>query len=455
MAIAFTMQGPQHKQSRALPMKSSGRHLAPALAFVLAVLMWGYCAHTRQLVEQRLSAGGFPERNFSDLFPRWLGARELLLNGRDPYSAEITREIQRGYYGRPIDSNRVTDPIDQQRFAYPLFVVFLLAPSIHLPFTVVKALFTLILFACAVGTVLLWIQFIGLKAGRDNIVACVLLTLAAIPYATGIQFQQLSVLVAFFLAAAAHALAARKFLFAGSLLAIATVKPQLAIYFIGCLLLWTGWRWRFRKWLAISFLTVLIVLILASEVLLPRWPVEFLAAIPQYLRYTQATTGIHELFGRVGGTIVLLLLAAVIALAAWRAKSGPVDSDDFRLAISLALVFTCIAIPSLAPHNQVLLVPAYLLLAKERKRIWAGGRIARALWSATWLTLIWPWMVGAILATTLFFDRGSSRWWDLPLATNPLIPITAFAALIPLLLRQPGWAAPRIPSTRRIDDQPR
>ncbi|HEV8046261.1 MAG TPA: glycosyltransferase 87 family protein [Terriglobales bacterium] len=422
-------------------MRSSSKYIVPVLAFILALLMWGYCAHTRVLVGLRLNAGGFPERNFSDLFPRWLGTRALLLDGRDPYSPQVTKEIQRGYYGRPIDSHRESDPIDQQGFAYPLFVVFMLAPTIYLPFTVVKLLFTLILLACAVWTVLLWIQVIGLEDRRDNLLTCVLLTLAAIPYASGVQFQQLSVLVAFSLAAAMRALAAKKFALAGALLAIATVKPQLAIYFIGCLLLWSGWRWRSRKWLAISFFTVLTVLILASEVLLPDWPFEFLAGIPRYLRYTQATTGVHELFGFVGGTIVFVFLAALIALVSWRAKSDTVDSDDFRLAISSVLVFTCIVIPSLAPHNQVLLVPAYLLLAKERKRIWEGGRIARALWSGAWLTLIWSWMVGAMLATSLVLHRGGSRLWDLPLATNPLIPISVFAALTPLIFRQLSRAA--------------
>ena len=421
-------------------MRSSGKHIVPVLAFILALLMWGYCAHTRLLAGQRLTASGFPERNFSDLFPRWLGTRELLLDGRDPYSPQVTKEIQRGYYGRPIDSHRETDPIDQQGFAYPLFVVFLLAPTIHLPFTVVKLLFTLVLLACAVWTVLLWIQVIGLENRRDNVLTCILLTLAAIPYASGVQYQQFSVFVAFLLAAAVRVLAAKRFVLAGCLLAIATIKPQLTVYFIGCLLLWSG-RWRSRKRLAISFFTVLAVLILASEVLLPDWPFEFLAGIPRYLRYTQATTGVHELFGSVGGTIVLLFLAALIALASWRAKSDIVDSDDFGLAISSVLVFTCIVIPSLAPHNQVLLVPAYLLLAKERKRIWEGGRIARALWVGAWLTLIWSWVVGAILVTSLVFHRGSSGLWDLPLATNPLIPITVFAALIPLILRKSSRAA--------------
>lgn len=433
----------EHSQElRAFPVKTAAKHLAPALAFVLALLMWGYCTRTHQLVEQRLDASGFATRNSSDIFPRWLGTRELLLHGRDPYSPEVTEEIQQGYYGRPIDRNRDTDPIDEQRFAYPLYVVFLLAPTIHLPFTVVKPLFTLILSTSAVWTILLWIRFIELKVERDNVFVCILLTLSTIPYIQAIQLQQLSMLVALLLSAGMFALAKEKFVLTGLLLAIATIKPQLSIGLIVSVLFWSFWRWGPRKLATISFSTTLLVFLLASEALLPRWPYRFLAGLHAYLRYTQATTSIHKLFGAVGGSLVALVLAAAMVMAVWRAKSEPADCDDFRLAISLVLVFTCIVIPSLAPHNQVLLVPAYLLLIKERTRLWACGRIARSLWSAAWLALAWPWATGALLATTLVLHRTSSRLWDLPLATNPVIPITAFAALTPLLVQQSGLRYP-------------
>ena len=61
-----------------------------------------------------------PRGNLSDLYPRWLGARELLLHGRNPYSGEITLEIQQGYYGRRLDAARPNDPKDQQGFAAEL-----------------------------------------------------------------------------------------------------------------------------------------------------------------------------------------------------------------------------------------------------------------------------------------------------------------------------------------------
>jgi hypothetical protein len=84
----------------------------------------------------------------------------------------------------------------------------------------------------------------------------------------------------------------------------------------------------------------------------------------------------------------------------------------------------------MAAHNQVLLAPAHLLLVKKRKIIWTRGRIARSLLCAAWLTLGWPCVTGTLLAATLVFHYISSRLWDLPFATNPLIPIMVFIALM-------------------------
>src|ERR1700689_3866250 len=97
-------------------------------------------AHTAQAL-----ALGRPIGNNSDLYPRWLGARELLLHGRDPYSPEITREIQQGYYGRVLDPSRPGDSKDQAAFAYPVYVVLLIAPTVRMSFATVQGVFALLL----------------------------------------------------------------------------------------------------------------------------------------------------------------------------------------------------------------------------------------------------------------------------------------------------------------------
>src|SRR3984885_14600565 len=127
------------------------------LAILFAVGTWAYAG--RVLIPHQISdsaAAGRPRGNLSDLYPRWIGARELLLHGRDPYRPEVTREIQEGYYGRALDSSRVGDPIDQQGFAYPVYVVFYLAPTVRLDFGIVRRAFFWILICITAGSVLLW-----------------------------------------------------------------------------------------------------------------------------------------------------------------------------------------------------------------------------------------------------------------------------------------------------------
>src|SRR5436190_15639292 len=111
-------------------------------ALVSATGMWQYFDGVIVPAQEADAAARHsPRGNLSDLYPPWLGARELLLRGRDPYSAEVTADIQKGFWGRVVDPRNPNDPTDESRFAYPLYVVFLLAPTVALPFAVVQVLF--------------------------------------------------------------------------------------------------------------------------------------------------------------------------------------------------------------------------------------------------------------------------------------------------------------------------
>src|SRR5216684_9166755 len=100
------------------------------IALLLAGGMWLYVQWVLLPFEQeRYAAIGQPA-DIGDLYPRWHGTRELLMHGRDPYSAEISQEIQTVYYGHPLDTAGADRGKDEQRFAYPLYVVFFLAPTV-------------------------------------------------------------------------------------------------------------------------------------------------------------------------------------------------------------------------------------------------------------------------------------------------------------------------------------
>ncbi len=132
------------------------------LALLAATGMWFYV--DRILVAHQVAdaaANDHPRGNLSDLYPRWLGARELLLHHRNPYSDEVSLEIQKGYYGRALDPARPGDPKDRQGFAYPVYVVFLLAPLIGFSFHSVQLFFYWLLIALTAATVPLWLRALG------------------------------------------------------------------------------------------------------------------------------------------------------------------------------------------------------------------------------------------------------------------------------------------------------
>src|SRR5579862_9016548 len=199
----LTLAGPVSRQRHRGP----AHPLGLALALLMAASMWLYVQGVLIPYQEADAAHyGHPRGNLSDLYPRWLGSRELLFYHHDPYSQQVTREIQRGYYGRELDPARASDPKDQQGFAYPVYVAFLLAPFLHLEFALVQTAFTWVLAGLIVATVLLWAKALSWRLSPSGKAVFVLLVMGSFPAAQGIKLKQLTVLVSALLAAAAAAL---------------------------------------------------------------------------------------------------------------------------------------------------------------------------------------------------------------------------------------------------------
>src|SRR4029077_13028807 len=127
---------------------------------------------------------------------------------------------QTGYYGRPLDPTRSADPHDEQRFAYPVYVVFLLAPIIGLPFPVVAIVFRWLLLLLTAVSALLWLRALRWKVSCTTLAIVLLLTLGSFPAIQGMKLQQLSLLVSAMIAGAAALLVAGHLATAGILLAL-------------------------------------------------------------------------------------------------------------------------------------------------------------------------------------------------------------------------------------------
>lgn len=419
------------------------RLTALALALLASAGTWIYINRVMradQLADAALHHR--PRGNLSDLYPRWLGARELLLRRRNPYSAGITREIQQGYYGRPLDPARAADPNsgepkDQQGFAYPVYVVFLLAPTVNLPFAEVETGFRWLLIALAVITTFLWIRLLRWPAPGLTMLTLAVLMAGWLPMVQGIKLQQLSLLVAALVAACGASLAGGWLFFSGGMLALATIKPQLAWPLVLWLLLWTIYDWRARRRFFFGFALVLLLLLGGAEILLPNWPRLFLTAIGEYHQYTQNQSVLVWMFGTIAGRALEALSVLACAACLWPLRREPAASPAFGRAFALVLALTVVIVPMFAPYNQVLLAPAIFALveseialrkkspANEAPPVLPAVRLARSVGA---ILVVWPWIAAVLLSVASFWltPELRHRLWPMPFYSNFLMPIFIF-----------------------------
>lgn len=374
-----------------------------------------------------------PRGSLSDLYPRWLGARELLLHGRDPYGDDITREIQAGYYGRVLDPARPNDPKDQQAFAYPVYVTFFLAPTVGLPFPVVQRVFLPVLVMATMASVLMWFRALGWRVSVSAQVTWIILALGSFPVIQGLKLQQLTLLVAALLAGSLDAISNRRFVLAGILLSCATIKPQLLFLLVIWLCIWVTGNWHDRRRLFWSFGLSLSALVLGGEVLLPGWIEKFRAACAAYYVYTGGGKSVLDIFltprwGRVAAAVLVLL----VLLQIWQRRRGAEGSPDFHYSLTLAMATTLLVIPMLAPYNQVLLLPVAMVMARKIKELWKKNPPTRFLTAGAVLSVVWPWFGAAGLLGALLFLPGPvvQRAWAVPVVTTFAIPVTLFALLL-------------------------
>ena len=411
--------------------------------------MWTYSE--RVLIPYQVSdavAHDRPRGNLSDLYPRWLGARELLLHGRDPYGAAVSREIQAGYYGRPLDPARRNDPRDEQRFAYPLYVIFWLAPAIGLPFRQVQFGFFWIMLALTSASTLLWIRVLRWAVPRWFQASLLLLTLGSVPVMQGLELQQMSLLVAGLLAIAITLLMADHAVAAGVLLAAASIKPQLVFLLLFWLALWTLADWRHRYRLAASYVLTMGVLIAASEWCLPHWIPRFWDAILEYQRYTATVSAIGLMVGRSPGHVLELITFMVFAAACWNQRRLAANSEAFAFMVAFALVITIDVAPTFGLYNEVFLLPGVLVLVKGWRTIWRRSAADRLLFALAAILLFWPWLASTSLSALSFVlpRPAVERAWAVPFWSVLFLPV-AVTALMLISSYHSFFTAPARPRT--------
>ena len=334
----------------------------------------------------------------------------MLLEGKDPYSEEVTLEIQKGMYGRPARGDE-----DQVAFAYPLYVSLFIFPLAFLPYPQAQALWLSGLVFLTLATVIIILRTFDWKPSPGGLLALSLWCLLLYPNARSIVLGQFTIPVLALLALALWAIKRGWDLLAGCSLAMATIKPQMVFLLILFLLLW-ALRWQRHRILG-GFLIVMGLLLLLPSFLLPTWILSFIPTLSQYQTYTGIYTGsrspLRILFDfllpskpSLWTTLLISLILGGYLIYRWvKALRG--QGDTYQ-ALSLTIIITLLIPVQTGTTNQVLLLlPLIFWLAQWAKRRWVAISLSLIL-------LLGPWTL--FLATVQGDAEQPVMFLPLPLA---------------------------------------
>jgi hypothetical protein len=132
---------------------------------------------------------------------------------------------------------------------------------------------------------------------------------------------------------------------------------------------------------------------------------------------------------RVGAQVLEVIALLACAPVLWKLRREQPDAKGFSAATALALAVTVLVIPMYAPYNQVLLLPAILLLVRERAVFVSRSRGRRLAYGVGALVLGWQW--AASLGLTVIYLLISRAWalegWRWPFFATFALPVWVFA----------------------------
>ena len=343
------------------------------LVFLVVFASFTYVLHI--LFEKNAVGGDF------SIF--WNSGKAIFLEGKSPYSSQITLRIQMGIYGHPAAPQQ-----DQVTFAYPPYSLIILFPTFWMPYpwgeafwlalnllliiTVILALFPLAPKWLGFSFLLLYPVFLAMIVG--NFVALIgIIIFLAYHFLFMKQTPNTWVLIG-----------------PGVALAWCTAKFQfswLFLIFIGveCL--------RQKRWsLIISFFVSIVGFLSFSWIWVPGWFGDWLARVSiysGYVKYQTTTYGLMKLFlPEIPSQVVSLVGALLISFITitwfiryWKSKANSLD-----IFLWCGFVINLVHPPSV-PYEQIsLFIPMLYWVATYPKR---NSWIARIVWIAfipvTWL----------------------------------------------------------------------
>jgi hypothetical protein len=135
--------------------------------------------------------------------------------------------------------------------------------------------------------------------------------------------------------------------------------------------------------------------------------------------------------GRVGGEVLAAIAVIASGRVLWKLRRERTEAAGFGEAAALVLALTVLVVPMYAPYNQVLLLPAILLLARERGALWLRSRGLRWGYLIGGFALAWQWIASlALTAIYLLVSRPRALdGWSWPFFATFAVPVIVFVLI--------------------------
>lgn len=360
------------------------------LALVIIIIMT-----VESVIIYRIYATEFP--GTADFFARWYGAKELVRNQRNPYDREIELEAQMVMFGRHTAPDE-----DQVNFAYPLYTIFLFWPLTLTSYAWAQAIWMVVLQFALMAMAILLFTIIRWRPPPWLFVITLFWAIFFYPGARAIMLGQFSVTVALCLLIAIWALQNRYDRWAGVVLALTTVKPQMVFLVIPFMLLW---MFRQKRWdFIVAFGLAMVVLLGGSLIWVPDWPLRFYQTLFAYSDYVGFGSPLENMTARFAPNFeailnpLITLILGLFLLWQW-GQALTKSPETFLWVLNWTLLISNLIAFRSATANHVILYLALFLVCK---------RLAVASWRVVLFQVGSSLLLWVLFLTTIDTSRGAN-----------------------------------------------
>jgi len=323
-----------------------------------------------------------------DVYPLWVGT-QAFWSHQSPYSPEIDLQTQAYVYGRP-----ATPEEDSFGFYYPAYVAVILAPLSLITVELAAILWPSFMWAIWVTSIAA-ITLLMPKRLSPLLWALVIFSLLLYrPFLLSVLNGQYGIIVVGCLILSWLMIQRERDFIAGVFLALATIKPSLAMIPVALAVVWSLFTGRAR--VALGVVCSLGVLLLVSFTMIGWWIPEFIQQLGEYSRNLGNWTG-KDIF-TLPGLIWLIASAILIGLGYYEYRIG--RKFPYNLFLGGILINLAITPHTLEYDLVILVLPLLFLMPVLSKSV---------LGYTFFIVLLWaPWI------SWLFFtmaDISIETWW--------------------------------------------